>query len=844
MPALVVAGTRHTLDREAIIGRHRDCAVRILDAAASRQHARVFERDGQWWVEDLGSANGTILDGARLGGRAPIADGGVITIGAHEIRFEGPAAAAGSASGVQRAESAVGRTVAGYRIDRLLGKGPTGAVYVARQLNLERDVAFKVVAPAIADRPGFADTFLKGMGKAASLADDGLVRVHECGNDDGLLWYSMELVAGENLDQRIARDGTVEPDLAADAIARVAAVLGAAHARGVYHHDLRPAVVLITPEGRVKLCDVGLAAVFGRGRIAAGMPVSAAWYLAPEQAREGVCDARTDVYQLGAVLWHCLTGQPPFQGVTAKEVARAHMTEELDAEELDQVGRALRETVLAMLAKEPARRPQSLAEVAQRLDAARQGASAGRRDRATVAQENARRAQARAEAREAKGRRRLVLGGVAAAAVLICGAVAAKVLTAPQHDAADTPQGGTTVSVPVPRQAVPDATVPVAAAGTAAAPDPRWQAVQQQIDRNTARGEWGAAELALRRFRAQPMGEDVKRLAELAEANLAVNGGEWFRRQVAALPAAGTAAQLAARLRATVQLRDRAPAAQRSQAESLYQEGVSLLAQRLQTARRDARKALEAERFAELPGIAAAIAPAFAGTPLADLHRRFAAECAEAARLGRNWQPWAATATGAKAVAAGAGYLVLGVPDKAKAVLARTGADPAAIVRRQALTGGTAILARFDDPADMAAVDAPLGDVAMQGGTLTGAAGAPAAVAVAIPAGDLDATLVLRAQPAGAEPVAVVACDDWLVVELLGERPRIRLGQGLKTEIPIAAVAADAALRVRRQGGQVLVYLADQLVAEGPVPAGAGTLRLDVVGVRWALDEIQVFGGP
>ncbi|MFM2092602.1 MAG: Serine/threonine-protein kinase PknB, partial [Planctomycetota bacterium] len=380
MPDLVVAGTRHALDREAILGRHRDCAVRILDAAASRQHARVFQRDGGWWVEDLGSANGTSLDGVPFTGRRPLVDGSVITIGSHEIRFAG-APATGSASGPQGSEPVLGRTIAGYRVDRLLGKGPTGAVYVARQLNLERDVAFKVVAPAIASRSGFAETFLKGMGRAASLTDDGFVRVHECGANEGLLWYSMELVAGENLDQMIARDGTIDPDLAADSVARLAAALAGAHGKGLHHHDLRPAVALITPQGRVKLCDVGLAAVFGRGQVAAGMPVSGAWYMAPEQVRGGICDARTDVYQLGAVLWHALTGQPPFQGVTAKEVAQAHLSEEPDAEELEQVGRALRETVVAMLAKDPGRRPQSMAEVAQRLDAARQGASAGRRDR-------------------------------------------------------------------------------------------------------------------------------------------------------------------------------------------------------------------------------------------------------------------------------------------------------------------------------------------------------------------------------------------------------------------------------------------------------------------------------
>jgi hypothetical protein len=376
-----------------------------------------------------------------------------------------------------------------------------------------------------------------------------------------------------------------------------------------------------------------------------------------------------------------------------------------------------------------------------------------------------------------------------------------------------------------------------------ATPDPRWTAVQLQIDRNTARGEWGAAELALRRFRAQPISDDLRRQADLAEARLAVDGGEWFRRQVAALPAAGTADQLAARLRATIQLRDRAPSGQRAQAESLHQAGLSLLAQRLQAARRDARKALEADRFTELPGIAAGIAPAFAGTPLADLHRRFAAECTEAARLTRGWQPWSATATGARAVTAGAGFLILGVPPKAKAVLARTGDDPAAIARRQALTGGTAILARFDDPADLAMIDTPLGEVEMRDGVLTGAPGAPAAVAVRIPAGDLDATLVIDPVPVGSDPATVVACDDWLVIDLVGDQPRIRLGQGLRQEV-VLAPGFTGSLRIRRQADAVTVYLGDQIMAEGSVPTVAGTLRLDVVGVRWRLDEIQVFGGP
>ncbi|MBK7827269.1 serine/threonine-protein kinase [Nannocystis sp.] len=226
------------------------------------------------------------------------------------------------ASGKMRA----GTKVAGrFVIERPLGAGGMGAVYLARDEQLGESVALKVIAGMALLDPGSADRLRREASLARRISHPNVVRMHDLGEEHGLLFVSMEYVAGESLSARIQRLGTLTPAQLRPLVAQLCEGLSAAHAVGIIHRDLKPANVLIDANDRVKLIDFGIA----RGDLQAGMTatnmiVGTPEYMAPEQVRGGAVDARTDVYALGAVLYHALTGRPPFRGDTPISVGLAH----------------------------------------------------------------------------------------------------------------------------------------------------------------------------------------------------------------------------------------------------------------------------------------------------------------------------------------------------------------------------------------------------------------------------------------------------------------------------------------------------------------------------------------
>ena len=219
-----------------------------------------------------------------------------------------------------------GTKVAGrFVIERPLGAGGMGAVYLARDEQLGESVALKVIAGMALLDPGSAERLRREASLARKISHPNVVRMHDLGEEHGLLFVSMEYVAGESLGARIQRLGTLTPAQLRPLVAQLCEGLSAAHAVGIVHRDLKPANVLIDANDRVKLIDFGIA----RGDLQAGMTatnmvVGTPEYMAPEQVRGGAVDARTDVYALGAVLYHALTGRPPFRGETPISVGLAH----------------------------------------------------------------------------------------------------------------------------------------------------------------------------------------------------------------------------------------------------------------------------------------------------------------------------------------------------------------------------------------------------------------------------------------------------------------------------------------------------------------------------------------
>ncbi len=207
-------------------------------------------------------------------------------------------------------ETSIGSTVAGYRIDAVLGRGGMGVVYRATHLSLERSVALKVIAPDLADREGFRERFLRESRLAASLDHPAVVPVYDSREVDGELIVAMRLVAGGDLRKLIDREGPLEPARALALLGQVAEALDAAHAAGIVHRDVKPHNVLVEGD-RAFLSDFSLAKALGESTGETSV-VGTAHYMSPEQWRGEAVGPATDVYSLGCVLYEALTGVVPY----------------------------------------------------------------------------------------------------------------------------------------------------------------------------------------------------------------------------------------------------------------------------------------------------------------------------------------------------------------------------------------------------------------------------------------------------------------------------------------------------------------------------------------------------
>ena len=221
-----------------------------------------------------------------------------------------------------------GTLVSGYRIDRLIGSGATGAVYLARDETLDRPVAVKILAPDIARDQRFRERFLRESRAAAGIEHASIIPIYAAGEAEGLFFLAMRYVEGGDLGQLIEQRGRLEGEQALVLLGQVAMALDAAHAAGLLHRDVKPGNILVDGS-RAWLADFGLAKhastvnSLSRDNSFAGTVA----YIAPEQIQGGDIDSRADVYSLGCVLFEALAGRQPFERDNDLAVVFAHLRE-------------------------------------------------------------------------------------------------------------------------------------------------------------------------------------------------------------------------------------------------------------------------------------------------------------------------------------------------------------------------------------------------------------------------------------------------------------------------------------------------------------------------------------
>jgi serine/threonine-protein kinase len=214
-----------------------------------------------------------------------------------------------------------------YRLVELLGQGGMATIYRARDNQLERDVAVKILRPEYGADPDFIDRFRHEAQAAASLNHPGIVAVHDYGTDPAGPYIVMEVVEGEDLSTIIRRTGALPPRAAARLVAQAARAVAAAHDRGIVHRDIKPGNLLVARDGRLKVTDFGIArALSESGLTLPGTTLGSVHYFSPEQARGEMATPASDIYSLGIVLYELLTGRRPWTGDTAAAIATARLT--------------------------------------------------------------------------------------------------------------------------------------------------------------------------------------------------------------------------------------------------------------------------------------------------------------------------------------------------------------------------------------------------------------------------------------------------------------------------------------------------------------------------------------
>ena len=268
---------------------------------------------------------------------------------------------------------------------RRLGSGAMADVYLATQQSLGRQVAIKVLRQETMRHPNAVDRFAQEAQLAAALVHGNIVQIYEVACVDGIHFLAEEYVAGPSLKAWLHHRGLLDALQALSVLAQVGSALVKSAQQRIVHRDIKPENLLVTPAGEVKVADFGLARILsaekGLDLTQAGMALGTPLYMSPEQAEGGTVDARSDLYSLGATVYHLLIGQPPYTGTTIVAVAMAHVRDPLVSvvQQRPQLPVGLGEIIAKLLAKQPSDRYSTPMELLHAVEAVEQAVGSGSR---------------------------------------------------------------------------------------------------------------------------------------------------------------------------------------------------------------------------------------------------------------------------------------------------------------------------------------------------------------------------------------------------------------------------------------------------------------------------------
>ncbi len=272
-------------------------------------------------------------------------------------------------SNVELLQERLQRLIEGrYRIERLLGKGGMGAVFLAHDLTLERDVAIKLLPPDVAQDDQIVRRFQQEAKTAAKLDHPNIIPIYRVESEGGLNYFVMKYVSGTSLEDLLERKEQLSVPEIQRILWEAACALGHAHQRGVVHRDVKPANIMFDQDGRAMLTDFGISKALqaATGFTATGMIIGTPHYMAPEQAKGQAVDGRADEYSLGVVGYRMITGELPFAGDSVHTILYKHIFEEAPraASRRADVPEFLSATISRAMSKEPDHRYATMEEFA------------------------------------------------------------------------------------------------------------------------------------------------------------------------------------------------------------------------------------------------------------------------------------------------------------------------------------------------------------------------------------------------------------------------------------------------------------------------------------------------
>ena len=268
-----------------------------------------------------------------------------------------------------------GTLLAHYRVEGVLGAGGMGTVYRAHDTSLDRPVAIKVLRSQFSDEPVIVDRFVREARAAARVVHPNLAHIYFVGEVGGHRFFTMEFVPGSSLEAYVEEVGPLPLDEAVDLIVQAATGLGATHAAGVIHRDVKPANLIRRPDGLLKVADFGLSKSLDGdvGSTGVGTIVGTPTYMSPEQCRGEEVDPRTDIYALGLVAYHLLAGGPAFPSEAVGKVLDDQMNRPLPSllSTRPELSPLVDDVLAKLCAKKPDDRPADMATVIELFETIR-----------------------------------------------------------------------------------------------------------------------------------------------------------------------------------------------------------------------------------------------------------------------------------------------------------------------------------------------------------------------------------------------------------------------------------------------------------------------------------------